>query len=116
MDIGPLTVSGHNNVAAGDSMTLKCSAAIIVKSDSPYPKFEWFFGPDNSTLSSGVTVSNVMNNSNTYTSTLQISPLPVSDVGIYTCRLGGNQRLAASITINAYGSGKSCYIYWCSYS
>ena len=69
----------------------------------PSPSFEWFFGPNNASLPSGVTLmpTVVSSNStaNTYTSTLQFSPLNQSLAGIYTCRLGGNARLAADTRI-----------------
>ena len=82
----------------GEIFNLSCSANISI-SPSQNVTFEWFFGPDNSTLPTGVIVSNVTNNSNTYTSTLQLSSLTQSHAGTYTCRIGGNKRLAASTTV-----------------
>ena len=48
-----------------------------------------------------------MGSGNTYTSTLQFSPLRESHAGMYTCRLGGNARLASSTTITV---NRMCYI------
>ena len=67
----------------------------MVRTDTPTPSFEWFH---NDTLSNRV--SRVTNNSNTYTSTLQFSPLSHSHAGTYTCRVGGNARLEATATVN----------------
>ena len=86
---------------------LNCSAHITIPSPGsvPPPSFEWFFGLDNSTLPPNVTVSNVTNNSNTYTSTLHFPALSESaHSGLYTCRLGGNERLAASTNVTVKGS------------
>ena len=88
---------------------LNCSAHIIIPSSSsvPPPSFEWFFGLDNcsESLPINVTVSTVTNNSNTYTSTLQFPALSKSaHSGLYTCRLGGNERLAASTNVTVKGS------------
>ena len=101
MDIGPVSISPSNATirTAEEFLNLSCSADIILDSLSQDVTFEWFFGPNNSTLPTGVTVSNVTNNSNTYTSTLQLSSLTQSHVGTYTCRIGGNKRLAASATV-----------------
>ena len=91
------------------SFLLNCSAHIVIPSSDyvPPPSFEWFFGLDNSSesLPLNMTVSNVTNNSNTYTSTLQFPALSESaHTGLYTCRLGGNERLAASTNVTVKGS------------
>ena len=101
VDISAVTISpsGPSTGTAGETFTLECSADIMTQSDSPSPTFEWFFGPTNTSLPSGVTVSDVANSGNTYTSTLQFSPLRESDPGIYTCRLGGNARLAVNLSL-----------------
>ena len=111
VDIEPIIISsapataGSNGVTgtAGDqNVTIDCSADItpnpLPKDVSP-PSFEWFYGPNNTSLPSSVTVSNVTNSGNTYTSTLQFSPLQLYHAGTYICRLGGNERLAASTMI-----------------
>ena len=68
------------------------------------PIFEWFFGPNNGSLSSGVTpTENISSNGDTYTSNLQFSPLSQSHTGMYTCRLGGNARLADIFTVIVNG-------------
>ena len=93
-------------IAGEINFTLQCSACIMspLLDNVPVPTFEWFFGPDNSSLPSGVTISNVTNSSNTYTSTLQFSTLSESHSGLYTCRLGGNERLAANTNITVKGT------------
>ena len=94
-----MTISEPSTETAEENSMIDCSADITTQSDSPTPAFEWFFGPINTSLPSGVTVSDVTNSGNTYTSTLQFSPLQESHAGMYTCRLGGNSRLAASTSI-----------------
>ena len=102
MTISPFGSSTTAN--EGEIFTLECSADIVSQSDSPPPTFEWFSGPTNSSLlASGAIVSDVTNSGNTYTSTLQFSPLQVSHAGMYTCRLGGNERLAANTDIIVNG-------------
>ena len=101
--------SGYNTgqrIVGEIDFTLKCSARLMspLPDDVPTPSFEWFFGSDNSSLHFGVTVSNVTNSSNTYTSTLQFSTLQESYSGLYTCRLGGNERLAVSSDITVKGT------------
>ena len=110
MNIGKVVLnqSGFNTtrIAGEINFTLKCSAYIrTLPENVPLPTFEWFFGPDNSSqLPSGVIVSNMMNSSNTYTSTLEFSTLSESHSGLYTCRLGGNERLAANTNITVKGT------------
>ena len=91
-----LSPSGLVIGTAGTSFSLKCSANIVVQPDSPAPSFEWFYGPTNTSLLSDVTMSNVTTEDNTYTSILQFSSLSLDHTGMYTCRLGGNRRLAAN--------------------
>ena len=109
VDIGPLRISPSalGNRSVGETnFTLTCSADIVLWSDSPHPTFEWFFGPTNTTVqnSSNITVSTVTNSTrNTYTSTLHFVHLQESHAGLYTCRLGGNQRLATATTVSFNG-------------
>ena len=98
-----ISPSGPITGTAGETFTLECSADIMTQSDSPSPTYEWFFGLTNTSLPSGVTVSNVTNSGNTYTSILQFSPLQESHAGMYTCRLGGNARLAVNTMITVNG-------------
>ena len=112
-----ISLSGpnHARTAGETSFILECSATITPKplpDNVTSPEFEWFFGPTNTSLPSGVTVSDVTNSGNTYTSTLQFPPLQESHTGMYTCRLGGNERLAANISITVNGKTKqSVYSY-----
>ena len=106
VDIGPVTITPSavsNTAIVGTSFSLVCSTTVETQADSPTPNFDWFFGPNNVSLPSGVTLmATVMGSGNTYSSTLQFSPLQQSHAGMYTCRLGSNARLAVSamITIN----------------
>lgn len=112
MDIGEVMVisrpPGFNATRIVGEMNFSLACSAYAKDPLLYnvtvPAFEWFFGPDNSSLPSWVTVSTVTNSSNTYTSTLQFSvPLESSHSGLYTCRLGGNKRLAANTNITVKG-------------
>ena len=93
---------------AGETYSLMCSATLTpgfipFPSDVPSPTFEWLFGPNNSSLPSGVSspMGTTFDNVGAYTSTLQLSPLSESYAGMYTCRLGPG-RLAnhAMVTVN----------------
>ena len=93
--ISPSTGSTATTAGQRD-YSLTCSATLFqpssLPSDAPSPNFQWSFG-GNTSLPSGVTPTpTVMSSSNssseTYTSTLQISPLSQSHAGMYTCRLG----------------------------
>ena len=107
VDFGPVTLSHFGFSIAGENFTLTCSASLTVKPGSqqssgiPSSPYDWFFGPNNSSLPSGVT-SVATNNRNTFTSTLQFSPLIQSHAGIYTCQLGAG-RLANSVNISVNG-------------
>ena len=107
VDIGPVTIgpSAASNIAvAGTSFSLVCLATVQTQDDSRIPNFDWFFGPNNASLPSGVTpMATVMGSGNTYSSTLQFSPLQQSHAGMYTCRLGSNARLAVSTMITVNG-------------
>ena len=102
VDIGPVTITPFGSSTAGDTYSLVCSGTVITQSDTPTPIFQWFFGPNNTSLPSGVTAT-ATNNGNTYKSTLQFSPLSQSHTGMYICRLGGNARLAAHATVFVHG-------------
>ena len=105
-----ITPSGGSNTAtAGTSFSLECSATVEIQADSPTPNFDWFYGTNNISLPSGVTVSSVTSSGNTYTSTLQFSALQESHAGMYTCRLGGNARLANIAVVSVNRMCFSCY-------
>ena len=115
MNIEPIIISstpaitdsnGVIGIAGEQDVTIECSVDITpnpLPKDVPSPSFEWLFGPTNTSLPSGVTVSGVTNGDKTYTSTLQFPPLRNSYAGMYTCRFGGNERLAASIEVAVNG-------------
>ena len=102
-----MTISPSNSTGTvGETYSLTCSTtlhpdSVPLPSDVPSPTFEWFFGPNNSSLPSGVTPMATVLSNVTYTSTLQISSLSQSHAGMYTCRLGPG-RLAnnAMVTVN----------------
>ena len=111
--ISPST--GSTAATAGQrDYSLTCSATlfelshIISRSDVPPPNFQWSFdGSTSLSLPSGVTaMPTVMSSSSstneTYTSTLQFSPLSQSHAGMYTCRLGAG-RLVNSVMVTVNG-------------
>ena len=99
-----VAISPSGSAIAGEIYSLTCSATLFPNSNPPLPDpnipsptFEWFFGPNgNSPLPSGLTPTPTVLNGDTYTSTLQFSPLSQSHSGNYTCRLG-----AGSLVNNA---------------
>ena len=113
MNISEVTLipSGSSTKTAGEiNFTLNCSAQIILPMNVSPPTFEWFHGPGNHSLPSGVTNLTVINSSNNYTSTLHFSFLQEHHSGLYTCRLGGNERLAANFNITVKGTlVNACY-------
>ena len=118
VDISAVTISrsGTTITTLGEIFTLECSVDIT---PNPLPKavfspyFEWFFGLNNTSLPSGVTVSDVTNSGNAYISTLLFFPLQESHEGMYTCRLGGNERLAANSMIMVNGKLSTSLVYYC---
>ena len=113
VDIGSILVnpSGHHIRVAEESFNIQCSVNINqdLPSSVSYPTIQWFYGPTNSSLPSGVTSTAVTNNpgSHTYSSTLQFSALQTFHGGMYTCRVGGNEVLAATSNVIVVSS-KSC--------
>ena len=105
MNIGPVTISPGTSVTrgAGQNLNLECSVEITpnpLPQNVPSPTIEWFYDPNNASIPSGVTpMATVMGSGNTYSSTLQFSPLQQSHAGMYTCRLGSNARLAVNATL-----------------
>ena len=110
-----ISVSGSSTSTVGGNASLVCSASIMTQSDTPRPHFQWFFGPNNGTLPLQTPMTTT-NSGNIYTSTLQFSPLSQSQAGMYTCRLGGNERLAARTTLIVNGSCvifDFCLLFYC---
>ena len=103
MNIGAVNIthSGYQSSTAGGNATLVCSAIIEPQPNTSRPHFEWFIGPRNNSLP--FQTPTTTNNGNTYSSTLQFSPLNQSYAGMYTCRLGGNARLAARTMLTIDG-------------
>jgi hypothetical protein len=110
-DIDPVTISpstGSTATTAGErDYSLTCSSTLFdpdhLPSGVPSPNFQWSFG-GSSSLPSGVTamptvMSSSNSNSETYTSTLQFSPLSQSHAGMYTCRLGAGRLVNSAIVI-----------------
>ena len=109
----PVTIfSASGSSIAGETYSLNCSAILFapipLPSNVPSPNFEWSFGASNNiSLPSGLTptatiISSNNTTSNTYTSTLQFSPLSQSHTGNYTCRLGAGS-LMNSTMVNVIG-------------
>ena len=99
-----MTISPHIEEVVGTNTQLQCSIDIDLPdvNVSP-PTFEWFFGPNgNDSLPAGMADPVMTNSSNNYTSTLQFSPLLPSHAGLYTCRLRGNERIAANTNLTVY--------------
>ena len=109
VNVNKVTISppGPITATAGKTFTLECSADIApspLHQNVPSQWLEWFFGPTNASLPSGVTVSNETISDNSYTSTLLFSSLRGSHAGMYTCRLRGNKTLAAITMIAVNGN------------
>ena len=106
--VPPVTISPSGSTGiAGETYSLTCSTtlhpvSVPFPSVVPSPTFEWLFGPNNSSLPSGVTsTGTTFNNVDTYTSTVQFSLLSQSHAGMYTCRLGpGRLANSANVTVN----------------
>ena len=99
VDIGSVSITlSASTVTAGQTANLQCSVDITphpLPAGTSSPVFEWFFG---STFDRPLT-STTTNSGSTYTSTYCISSARVSDGGMYTCRLGGNQRTAVNTMV-----------------
>ena len=105
-----VAISSSGSRIIGESYSLTCTAILVdpvpLPSNVPPPTFEWFFGLNSSvSLPSGVipiaTVTASSNDSITYTSTLEFSPLIQSHAGMYTCRLGAGSLMNSTIvTVN----------------
>ena len=100
-----ISPSRPNSATAGKPFSLECSATIgphPLLQNVPFPWFEWFFGLNREPLSndSGVMISStVMIDDHTYASFLNFSSLLESHSGLFTCQLGGNERLAGNTMI-----------------
>ena len=109
-----ITTSSSGSNTAGTVYSLTCSSTLRFDSaplpvNVPAPRFVWSFGPSGSDpLPSGVTdMGTTSNDSITFTSTLQFSPLSQCHIGSYTCRLGPG-RLVTSTMVTVNGT-KFCY-------
>ena len=101
-----VTIDPSGPSIAGESSSLTYSATVTPNPLSGHnheflPTFEWFFGSNNDSLPSGLTpmATTLGSAPGTFTTTLQFSPLSQSYAGMYTCRLGGRARLAATAMI-----------------
>ena len=69
---------------------------------------EWLFA--GSTLPDDIMTTfqiETSGNINTYTSTLLFPPLQLYHTGVYTCKVGGNERLAGTINIRVNGTSRT---------
>ena len=106
VEVGAVTITRFPYApwTSGGTGSLVCSATTSLPPNVFSPNFEWFFGPNNGSLPSDVTFPLTTNSGNIYTSTLQFSSLiQRQHQGQYTCRLGGNERLANSDRIYVKG-------------
>ena len=104
-DIGTVTISPSqpNTAMAGENLTLECSTTIDpLPENLTCPIIDWLFNEENISPPYSLTPMESRNGI-TYTSTLQFSPLSQSHAGMYTCRFGGNERLAANVTVTVNG-------------
>ena len=107
MAVGPLSISESTTENFGDTITITCSTEFVPYVYPPPTvnvNFEWFFGPDNSTLPADIDVikSRITKNSSTYSTTLRFSPLQSTHEGMYTCHFyvnRGNIHLTASTLV-----------------
>ena len=102
--------TGSTTTTAGQrGYSLICSSTLYqpsrLPSGLPSLNFQWSFGGSTS-LPSGVTAMPTVMSSNstseTYSSTLQFSPLSQSHAGMYTCRLGP-ERLENNVMVTVNG-------------
>ena len=104
--VGPLNISEPTTGIFGETITITCSVEFVPHRPSAADvDFEWFFGPDNSTLPSDVIKSNIIKEGRTCSSTLHFSPLLSTHAGIYTCHfvyyaIGGNKSLTVSTAVS----------------
>ena len=100
VNIPPFGLQTPARLVGETDFTMECMVTVPCDTEpAAQPTFDWLYfrgtNENPSTLTSSMTRSG-----NTYTSTLRFSPLNQSHAGNYTCRLGGNPRLAASYVIN----------------
>ena len=105
VDVGALTIppSQLNRSYVGENIELECSIAISpnpLPQNVPLPSLKWLFGPNNTTLPTGVEVSERRNDDGVYVSTLQFHPVQECHSGNYTCHLQNNEMLRASIAVH----------------
>ena len=112
-DVDHVTFSsftGSSTTTAGDTgYSLTCSVPLIEPASRPdnvpFPNLRWSFDGSTS-LPSGVTATPTLMSSSTpretYSSTLQFSPLSQAYAGMYTCQLGPG-RLVNSVVITVNG-------------
>lgn len=91
----------------GDIFSLECSVNTESQANFPVPSFEWYFGPNDTSLPSSLTVSSTMTSDNTHSSTLTFFPLQEFHTGTYTCQIGDNESQAASAVIHVNPSKTS---------
>ena len=100
-------ISSSAEAYAGMNTTLQCSITMILpsKNVSP-PTFDWFFGPNEDPLPSGVADPIMTSSGDSYKSTLQFSSMMPPQGGMYTCQLRGNERIAASTMVTVIANCK----------
>ena len=105
VDFSSITINHSNEdpvIIIGEAFYLSCAIRVTpfpLPQGVIAPSLEWFFGPSNSPLPSGVTETSVTGSANTLNSTLHIAQLQHFHAGMYTCRVRGSERLAATSRI-----------------
>ena len=94
----------HDTGIVGKMFTLNCTVDISPPEDVVSSlTLEWLYGLTNISLPSQTNVMESNPSRITYINTLHFSPLQQSHKGIYTCHIGGNERLVANTTVKVKG-------------
>ena len=102
VDIIALSTSPNGSTfeISQETFSLNCSIDLILPLGTLAPSLVWFFNSSNSSLSDGVVMSDTSRiDNNTYTSTLDFSPLREPHTGTYVCQVEGNTRQSTNTSI-----------------
>ena len=106
VNIVPSGLQPSARLVGETGFTMECMVTLPCDTEpEAQPTFDWSFPHGNNLLTPSLRRSG-----NNYISTVRFPPLNQSDAGTYTCRLGGNPRLAASYVINGDYSNQAALI------